>query len=76
MKKSFQIKALVAALGFMFLTVSSYAFDIPPKCLPGQTTSAPFDGGISLLIAAGIGYASKKGYDKRQKRNEVQNQEK
>lgn len=28
-------------------------------------TAAPFDGGISMLIAAGIGYASKKAYDKR-----------
>ena len=25
----------------------------------------PFDGGLSLLIAAGIGYAAKKGYDQR-----------
>ena len=30
-------------------------------------TDAPFDGGLSLLIAAGIGYASKKAYDKRKK---------
>ena len=28
-------------------------------------TAAPFDGGLSLLIAAGVGYASKKAYDKR-----------
>lgn len=32
---------------------------------PGPGTSVPFDGGLSLLIAAGIGYASKKAYDKR-----------
>lgn len=31
--------------------------------------SAPFDGGLSLLIAAGVGYASKKAYDKRKKEN-------
>ena len=30
-------------------------------------TAAPFDGGLSLLIAAGVGYASKKAYDKRKK---------
>lgn len=30
-------------------------------------TAAPFDAGLSVLIAAGIGYASKKAYDKRKK---------
>jgi hypothetical protein len=29
--------------------------------------SVPIDGGLSLLIAAGVGYAAKKGYDKRKK---------
>lgn len=29
--------------------------------------AVPFDGGLTLLIAAGIGYAAKKGYDKRKK---------
>jgi hypothetical protein len=33
---------------------------------PGQ--GVPFDGGLSLLVAAGIGYAAKKGYDKRKKK--------
>ena len=36
-------------------------------CPPPTTHGAPFDGGLSLLIAAGIGYASKKAYDKRKK---------
>lgn len=30
-------------------------------------TNAPIDGGLSLLIAAGVGYAAKKRYDKRKK---------
>lgn len=30
-------------------------------------TNAPFDGGLSLLIAAGLGFASKKAYEKRKK---------
>ncbi len=30
-------------------------------------TGAPFDGGISLLVAAGLGYAGKKAHDKRKK---------
>lgn len=32
---------------------------------PPSGAGAPFDGGLSILIAAGIGYAAKKGYDKR-----------
>ena len=33
-------------------------------------TNAPIDGGLSLLIAAGVGYATKRKYDKRKKENE------
>lgn len=29
--------------------------------------AVPFDGGLTLLVAAGIGYAAKKGYDRRKK---------
>ena len=34
---------------------------------PGQDPDIkiPFDGGLSLLIAAGVGYGMKKAYDKR-----------
>ena len=32
-------------------------------------TNVPIDGGLSLLIAAGVGYAAKKRYDKRKKDN-------
>jgi hypothetical protein len=39
-------------------------------------TSAPFDGGISLLIAAGLGYAGKKGLDKRKRLKEEQDLQK
>jgi len=33
----------------------------------GGTTNVPIDGGLTLLIAAGIGYAAKKGYDRHKK---------
>lgn len=36
----------------------------------------PFDGGISLVVAAGIAYAAKKGYDKRKKSNKNEPSEK
>lgn len=39
-------------------------------------TGVPFDGGLSLLIAAGVGYASKKAYDKRKKAKQGENIEK
>jgi hypothetical protein len=31
-----------------------------PPSLPGDPTSAPVDGGLSLLVAGGIGYGVKK----------------
>jgi len=34
---------------------------------PGNDPDVPIDGGLSLLVAAGVGYAVKKGYDKRKK---------
>jgi len=34
----------------------------------GKPTSAPFDGGISLLVAGGVAYGLKKARDARQKR--------
>ena len=37
---------------------------------PGNT-NVPIDGGLTLLIAAGVGFAAKKGYDKRKKDNEA-----
>ena len=36
---------------------------------PGGDPDVPIDGGLSILIAAGIGYAAKKGYEKRKQSN-------
>lgn len=44
-------------------------FDDPDPDPPA--TSVPFDGGLSLLIAAGAGYAAKKAYDKRKKDSRI-----
>jgi len=38
---------------------------------PGTDPDIPIDGGLSLLIAAGIGYGAKKAYDKRKKAQKV-----
>jgi len=32
---------------------------------PGGDPDVPIDGGLSLLLAAGVGYVAKKGYDAR-----------
>lgn len=44
-------------------------FSLPMLALaqddPGGDPDVPIDGGLSLLIAAGVGYVAKKGYDKR-----------
>jgi hypothetical protein len=34
---------------------------------PPPPTEIPFDGGLSLVLAAGVAYAAKKGFDKRKK---------
>lgn len=39
-------------------------------------TKVPFDGGLSLVIAAGAAYASKKAFDKRKKEKIVRDSEK
>jgi len=42
---------------------------------PGEDPDAPvpIDGGVSLLIAAGVGYGFKKAHDKRKKKNSTAN---
>ncbi len=43
---------------------------------PDATTGIPFDGGLTLVIAAGAGYAIKKARDKRKREKDVINLEK
>lgn len=40
---------------------------------PGDPDAAPIDGGLSLLVAAGIGYGAKKIRDKRKENRELEN---
>lgn len=61
---------MLLACCFTCLALAANAFSIPPKTPPGQpgqpgNHGAPFDGGISLLIAAGAAYGAKKAYNKR-----------
>jgi len=50
----------------MFLPLISRA-QTPP---PNDPVDAPIDGGLSLLLAAGVGYGVKKAYAKRKKTND------
>ncbi len=59
----FHTLCIVIAFSFLPFLVGAQPGGPGPDPDPG--TSVPFDGGLSLLIAAGIGYASKKAYDKR-----------
>ena len=43
-----------------------------PDSLPGSPDSAPIDGGLSLLVAAGVGYGAKKVRAKRNKQKEIE----
>ena len=63
---------LTAGLMMIFLTC------LPTLLLlaqgdPGEDPdqNVPFDGGIGILVAAGIAYAAKKGYDRRKRNKEA-----
>jgi hypothetical protein len=62
-------RSLVALAILIFLNTSVFAqgdgFDDPG----GMDT--PFDGGVSLLIAAAVGYGAKKAHDEKKKRKEA-----
>jgi hypothetical protein len=72
------LAALLIVLCFAFAPVISHAQlrieGSSSRTQPPATTrtndtlpGAPIDGGLSLLVAAGVGYASKKAYNKRKK---------
>lgn len=52
----------------------SYAPSLNAQPNPGGDPDAkvPIDGGVSLLVAAGVAYGAKKAYDKRKKNQEEQ----
>jgi len=43
-----------------------------PTDPPTDPVDTPIDGGLSILLAAGIGYGVKKSYDKRKKAKDVE----
>jgi len=81
MRKRYNTPLALAILALALVNNNAFAFhrhrshQAPPSSsnfvpqpeinAPAQSTSAPFDGGLTLLIAAGVGFASKRAYNKR-----------
>lgn len=76
----FLLLTVTAALLSTGPLLAQRRFGAPPQ-VPGAPidnsnstsvpTDVPFDGGLSLVAAAGIAYAAKKGYNKRKQRNKA-----
>ncbi len=67
-------RSLLMAFAFGCCTLSSQAQGPgDPGDDPDPSQNIPFDGGISLVVAAGIAYAAKKGYDKRKRSDTTTN---
>ena len=49
-----------AALLTIVILINVESLQAQPPSPPGDPESAPVDGGLTILIAAGIGYASKR----------------
>ena len=66
---------------FLLVSLLILVFNIIPQIAsaqidPGEDPDAPIDGGISLLVGAGIAYGVKKARDyKKIERNKFQNEE-
>jgi hypothetical protein len=65
MKRKILISVLFAAMLYC-IPLAGHAQPTPP----GGDPDVPIDGGLSILLAAGVGYVAKKGYEKRKKNAE------
>jgi hypothetical protein len=62
MKQKHFYTVLIILMGMCIPAVSNAQVDPPPDPI-----DTPIDGGLSILLAAGVGYGVKKAYDKRKK---------
>ncbi len=54
------LQFIKAALLTIIILINVESLQAQPPSPPGDPESAPVDGGLTILIAAGIGYASKR----------------
>jgi hypothetical protein len=62
--KKMKFRSLCFAVFFSVLATAAFADDDPGPD-PGGDPDAPIDGGVALLVAAGIAYGAKKINDKK-----------
>ena len=55
--------------GFILTAAICLSMGVKAQPNPGEDPDAPIDGGVSLLVAAGIGYGIKKVKDNRKKKS-------
>ncbi len=67
MKIKSLLTACVMAGALIYLPATLIAQDMPDDPGIDPDTEVPFDGGLSLLVAAGVAYGAKKAYDKNKK---------
>lgn len=67
-----KVRTLLTAV--VLVCALSYAPSLKAQPDPGgdPDTEVPIDGGVSLLVAAGVAYGAKKAYDKRKKNQQDQ----
>jgi hypothetical protein len=70
-----KMRSLIAMVIMVCAFASPYSSFAQGNPGPDPDTRIPFDGGLSLLVAAGVGYGFKKAYNKRKKENEPANAE-
>ncbi len=66
--KSLKIASLILLISFAFKAPVFSQAAGPGGGAAGPGAAAPIDGGLSLLLAAGIGYGAKKLYQNRHKK--------
>ncbi len=66
-----KLKTLLTAV-FLVCALSYAPSLLAQPVDPGGDPDVPIDGGVSLLIAAGVAYGAKKAYDKRKKEQQDQ----
>lgn len=64
-------KLLIGILTLVMAFSSNIAFADEPVT-PGGDPDVPIDGGLSILLAAGVAYGAKKGYDQQKKKKNAE----